>query len=87
MTKPAIGSENRVKKRMNICSLGSGVGSLSDTVTVREVGVSDSTSESRLFSAGVGSWNVIVQTFKFSESYSSLEEECRVNLFISRLQH
>ena len=61
MTKPAIGSENRVKKSMNTCNLGSGVGLLSDTVTVREVA---STSESRLFSAGVGSWTVIVQVFK-----------------------
>lgn len=52
-----MGSENRVKKRMNICSLGSGVGLLSDD-TVREVGVSSF--ESRLFSAGVGSWTVIV---------------------------
>ena len=45
MTRPVIGSENRVKKRMNICSLGSGVGLVSDAV--REVG--SSMSESSLY--------------------------------------
>ena len=67
MTKPAIGSENRVKKRINICSLGSGVGLLSDTVREVEVGASELTSESRPFSAGVGSWTVIIQVFKVKQ--------------------
>ena len=70
MTKAVIGSENRVRKRMNIWSLGSGVRLLFDTV--REPEVWASTSESRLFSVCVGSWTVIVQAFTGRERSSKL---------------
>ena len=59
MTKAVIGSKNKVRKRMNIWSLGSGVRLVSEPVGE----VWASTSESRLFSAAVGSWTVIVQSW------------------------
>ena len=58
-----IGSENKIKKRMNICSLGSGVGLLSG---------------SRLFSAGIGSWTVIVQVFKVEQFLEDVAKGFRI---------
>ena len=82
MTNAVIGSENRVRKRMNIWSLGSGVRLLSDTVKEHEVWASRS--ESRLFSVGVGSWTVIVQAFRKRslKLNSSLGEENQFLIYI-----
>ena len=65
---------------MNIWSLGSGVRLISEPVGE----VWASTSESRLSSAAVGSWSIIVQAFRkrSSKLNSSLGEENQFLIYI-----